>query len=290
MEGSYRSRATLQLLVSALIIVLACADRVNAQPGASSSDKRVAELSERVKALESQLQVLSQNWEKSSSLRDTEYILRIQRQYEAYYEKAFNTQQYTIWAIGLFLTVILALAGRFGLQVFDRHIEYTVKGVASELRASFEQRLESETSALRTQNAQRVSEGIENLQKKYDQALEDLTDRSGLRREFDSGLIFASLKQYDDAADYFHQFLTKYLKARTRNLVRREDAASVISNLFKAIYKKDPDKFQDRAPEELKNNIYRELSEELVSAASLFAKLAPFLSSQDPVQGAPEQS
>ncbi|HXM94717.1 MAG TPA: hypothetical protein VOA64_10780 [Candidatus Dormibacteraeota bacterium] len=58
----------------------------------------------------------------ASAAMEKDYITRIQKQYETCYEKAFNAQGSILTTLGIILTTLFFLAGRFGLRVFDRQM------------------------------------------------------------------------------------------------------------------------------------------------------------------------
>ena len=198
-----------------------------------------ARLRQRVQVLESQLQGLLEKYERSAGFRDTEYILRVQKQYEEYYEKALDTQVYTISAIGIILTVLVAFAGRFSFQIFDRQIDYTVRGVAAELRRSFEEKLEGELKILEEKNTHQVSSTVDQLREKITHTIQDMEYENNVRREFDSGLIFAALDQFEDSVGSFRNALELYAANRARGVVTKERGATCISNLFRSLKKSD---------------------------------------------------
>src|SRR5215472_17310724 len=55
----------------------------------------------------------------SSAAMEKDYITRIQKQYESYYQKVFSTQLWTLGIMGLTLTGVFVLVARFSLNMID---------------------------------------------------------------------------------------------------------------------------------------------------------------------------
>ena len=76
-----------------------------------------AQLEERIKQIEGRLAVAEQNAE-SSKLQDA-YVKDVQTQANSYYDKVLTTQVMSLSILGLIITIVLAVAGRFSIKVFD---------------------------------------------------------------------------------------------------------------------------------------------------------------------------
>jgi len=185
-------------------------------------DSKAAQLDERVKTLESQVEELSDKYKQSAGFSDTEYVLRVQRHYEEYYEKVLRTQTNMMWAVGSLLTFLLGIAGFFSLRQFDRQIKFTALKVAAEQRVEFERRLETDLKELEMKNSKQVSD-----------AITELSLTSKVLRFFDCGLIFAALKQYDKSIDDFRAGIVLYMSKRKLGGVPKDIISTSISNLFR---------------------------------------------------------
>jgi hypothetical protein len=102
------------------------------QKPAAPTTAQLEQLEQRVKGTESRLDAAELK-AKSAAL-DTDYVQRIQKQYESYYEKAFNTQIIIVTIIGL----IVALVGKFGV---DHMVQSKLMEASATLREEFTQKL-----------------------------------------------------------------------------------------------------------------------------------------------------
>jgi hypothetical protein len=108
---------------------------------------------------------------KSAEL-DKDYTTRIQKQYEAYYEKAFNTQVAIIGIITLLITIVLWATARFGLNVFERLTQSAIREATSQLRSEFA----TATTQLRTDTALALGTEVESLKKANAANMQALTE------------------------------------------------------------------------------------------------------------------
>ena len=171
-----------------------------------------------------------------------------------------------MWAVGSLLTVLLGIAGFFSLRQFDRQIKFTALSVAAEQRVEFERRLETDLKKLEMKNSKQVSDSITKL-----------TLKINLAQCFDSGLIFAALKDYEQSVENFRSALELYVSKEKPADVEKDLIILSICNLFRSMQNQDKDHFRQNAQEELKSEIYKKLDEELVLAAPQFLPLGKVL-------------
>jgi RNA polymerase-interacting CarD/CdnL/TRCF family regulator len=290
-RGAEMKRTIIGLLVAAALLFLLGRGKVTAsqEGGPSPTRDETAQLAERVKLLESEVKALTDKYEQSAGFSDTEYVLRIQRHYEEYYEKVLSTQTNMMWAVGILLTVLLSVAGLFSFRQFDRQIDFTSRRVAAEQRVEFERRLEADLKELEKRNNRQVSRVIEEITKRTDQALKKLELSGMFYREHDRGLAFAALGQHKESIAGMRRAVELYAMNKERGIVGKETVRSVIANLFRAIYRMDNEKFEDNAKKELGRDFYKNLSEELALAASSYVSLAPLLDGSERSAVAPEE-
>ena len=112
--------------------VTAAASLTGAQKSALPQQIEQQRLNERVDALESQLKEAQAKADRAAMEKD--YIERIQKEVNAYYEKAFNTQL----AIVTIIAVIVGLVGKFGVDhiVQSKHTEASTSSVKTSWRSS----------------------------------------------------------------------------------------------------------------------------------------------------------
>ncbi len=284
-------RTIVSLLVATALLFLLGRGRVTAsqEGGPSPTRDETAQLAERVKVLESELKALTDKYEQSVGFSDTEYVLRIQRHYEEYYEKVLSTQTNMMWAVGILVAVLLGVAGVFSVRQFDRQIDFTTQRVAAEQRVEFERRLEADLKELEKRNNRQVSKVIEEITKRIDQELKKLELSGMFYREHDRGLAFAALGQHKESVAGMRRAVELYVMNKERGIVGKEVVGPVIANLFRAIYRMDNEKFKDNAKEELEHDLYKDLSEELALAASSYGSIASLLDGSESSADAPEE-
>lgn len=139
-----------------------------------------------MKELEKRLDATDQK--AASAAMEKDYITRVQKEYEAYYEKAYNTQVWILSILGLILTTLFFLAGRIGFSVFDRRIDSALREASAQLRTEFTQLLEKETKALRESNAAQIKELDSTLAARIGDLEKDLKARSTFQFRFAQAL------------------------------------------------------------------------------------------------------
>src|SRR6266568_3041934 len=144
--------------ISVIVLPTTHSPALAQQKTATPAPNSQAQLEDRVKELETRLSAAEQK--AASAAMEKDYITRIQKQYEAYYEKAFNTQVTIVSTLALFITIVLAIAAKFGFDTFDRRIDTALTEASAQLRTEFNQQLRTELDALRASNAERIS-GLE---------------------------------------------------------------------------------------------------------------------------------
>jgi hypothetical protein len=225
-----------------------------AQVGSATAS---AEVADRLKSLELQAKTLEEKYAQAVAL---------QADYRAFYERALNTQTYTIWAIGILLTAMLAVAGRVGLRAFERQTEAVIARVVSEFRVSMEERLRAETGVLAERSQKQVADAIGRLTKEFQARLADMVLRMRATHLFDSANIFIAVNQYDDAVETLRSLLVRYAEQTDVKAISKNNCIIAIRNLFNALNRKDPENFQEAARQELSRELYGKLREEVILA------------------------
>src|SRR5258708_28192186 len=136
-------------------------------------------LKERVDALESQLKEAQAKVDRAAMEKD--YIERTQKEVNAYYEKAFNTQLATVTIIAL----IVGLIGKFGV---DHIVQSRLTEASATLREGFRRELAVELQTLKDSNAAQMK-----------QLEDDLKLRSDWQFQFLQGMTSVPDKRFHDA-------------------------------------------------------------------------------------------
>ena len=228
-------------------------------PTAPNSATTRAELTDRMKSLELRVQTLEQEHADATTL---------QTEYRAFYEKAFNTQINMVWAIGILITVMLAVAGRLGFGAFEKHTEAVIKIADTEFRAFVEKRISAEAQALAEKSQKQVSNAIERLTEEFRAKVTAIELKSEATHLVETGATYMSLKQYDDAVGRFREYVQLYASQGGLTVISKQDCLSVIRNLFIGLHDKDPDRFLEVAEKESSGSLYEQLREEVILAAN----------------------
>lgn len=266
MKKSFLGLMLATFLVGLIMSVSSAGVQPPTQPGSATSN---AELTDRVKSLELQLKILDGKYAQAVAL---------QAEYRGFYEKAFNTQTFMIWAIGILLTAMLAVAGFVGLKGFERQTEAVIKSVVTQFRVSIEEKLRAERQSLAEKNQKQVSDAIDRLAKQFQATVAEIKLGNEATHLFESGNTFAALKQYEDAVSYFRRYLQRYTGQADVKVIPKQLCVDAINNLFLALQVQDPDKFREAAKKELSTKLYGQLREEVILAAYGFEELSEVLS------------
>jgi hypothetical protein len=230
---------------------------------------------DRVKELETRLNAAEQK--AASAAMEKDYIIRIQRQYETYYEKAFNTQVTIVSVLALFITIVLAVAARFGFQTFDRRIDTALRETSAQLRTEFNQQLRAELEILRQQNSAQLKALEDGLTKRITEQQQDLKTQSRYQFDFAQGLAAGADDRFADARAAFRRAVNQYKSGKARQLIPIRAAATALRNIFVQFPKEDEANSAENAKKELADEFYNDLGDELALAAASLTWLQPLL-------------
>jgi hypothetical protein len=259
--------------------------RYQPKPPPPQAQQQLDDLEARTKALEDRYQ-------QAGAFKDTDYLLRIQKQYEAYYEKAFNSQTTMLWIYGSLIAFVVGLASLFGLGMFDKKIELAIQEANNAQESKFEMRLGQLTENLRSTNAlsvkdatatqekefeQRIREEVLRLQGENEKSLSkmevDLKQQISYNSEFVQGIAFLGLSQFNEAKASFRNAIDIY-RRNPQGPLAAPSAVASINNLFASLHRENPDKFTEKALEELADPRFATLQPELDLAAAEYEPLA----------------
>jgi len=265
----------LRFVASIAVIVLLATHpaAAAAQKPTAPSPTSQAQLEARVKDLETRLAAAEQKADKATM--ETEYILRTQNHYEAYYKEVFSTQTHILWTIGVTVTlialtfsVVFFVAGRFGFNIFDRRIEAALRDATAQLRTEFTELLARETQALRDANHVRLKALEADLKVRISQQEEDLMARSRYQFQFAQALSLFGNETWDGAIRAFRYALAIYKTGKPRGIFEKHQGQRTTANIFHAIRSRDKEKFVEAAKMELQLDVYNGLEDELAFAAT----------------------
>jgi hypothetical protein len=275
--------------VIALLTTLSAA--LAQQKPAPPSRPSQAQLEDRVKDLEARLTAAEQKADKAAM--EKEYILRTQNHYEAYYKEVLSTQTHILWTIGITatllsitLTAVFFIAGRFGFNIFDRRIEQSLKEVSAQLRTEFAERLANETNALQEAHASELKTLEEGLTKRITQQEEDLKTRTDFQNYFAQGLAMVAAGRPSDARVQFHRAMVSYKSGKPRQVISKNSGIQAVRNHFIQFFREDKAKYVEKAKQELADQFYNDLGDELAQAALTLDWLTPLLNERKPAAAA----
>jgi hypothetical protein len=222
----------------------------------------------------------------TSAAMEKDYIIRVQKQYETYYEKAFSAQIWTLTIMGLILTALFVVAGVFSYKTFDRQIDLALRETSAQLRTEFAERLANETNALQEAHASELKVLEDALKGRIAQQEQDLKLRSNYQFQFAQGIGFLMSKDWTNAIKHFRLALGAFKEGKPRGIFGKQTGNRPAANIFFAIRARDKGKFEDAAKRELELDLYKDLEDELNFAAIEVAELAPLLLERNSSQGA----
>jgi flagellar motor protein MotB len=271
-----RSLLVLFILTMTVALRLGPMSSPSASAASQSVQARVADKTpERLDALEARAKDLEDKIDRAALKND--YIQQTQKQYETYYEKAFSTQIQILTILGIILSVLLFLAGRIGLKIFDRQIQLELKSATDSLRLEFENKLSEQLRSLAEKNTTQVKELEEGLKSSIAVVQEDLQLRSDFLFQFFMGASAYVDKDYDGALIRLRRALRLYKQGRQRSAVPLWGGETTTRFIFYSIKNQGPE-FAQLAQKELENDVYKDLGEELTEAAKRIPELSPLLS------------
>jgi len=267
-----KSSHLLTLALGAALIFLALASSAQAPPKAPPpSGPTPTQTEERIKQLESRLEAAERT--AASAAMEKDYITRVQKQYESYYEKAFNTTMTVFGSIGLIIAVISIVAATLSLKFFDHRVQTAVSKAQNDVTATMKTELEK----LRNENVAQIEKWNKVLTEQIARLNQDVKDRSFFQYMMAQGLAAVAIRQFDHATSYFRRALKVYKACRARQLLTTREGARSVRTVFLALKQGYPDTFMDKAEQELAEPLYDDLRDELANAALRLPWLAPLI-------------
>lgn len=246
--------------------VAAITPLTKAQKPAPPQPTEQQRLKDRVDALESQLKEAQAKADNAAMEKD--YIERIQKEVNAYYEKAFNTQLATVTIIAL----IVGLIGKFGV---DHIVQSKLTETTTTLREGFRKELADELQKLKDSNAAQLKQLQDDLDQRIKKGLSKLEDNT--QAALFSSLAFSLVagEKYAEARSLFRSALETV--AEHPESFTPRNAQEIITQVFRMIQAADPQKFTEEARKELAGDLYMKFENELNATAIDFPELAQVL-------------
>jgi multidrug efflux pump subunit AcrB len=243
-----------------------------------TQEDRVKKLEERADAAEKAA---------SSAMMEKDYITRMQKQYESYYQKVLNTQMWTLAIMGLILTGVFVLVARFSLKMIDEQTKTATAGATVQMRNEYARALAKEVQKLWDTNAADVKKLKETLTAQFAELEQNLKDRSDFQTQFVQALAEGLDERQGDSLLTFRNALRTYKSCKSRNLIEAKVGATALSSIFELLRRKHRENYVDKAREELTDSLYNDLEGELALAALQNPWLTPLINERSPALPAP---
>ena len=176
-----------------------------------------------------------------------------------------------------FITIVLGLSARFGFGIFDRAVQQALSDASAKLRTEFTQMLGKETQAIREANPAQLKTLEDGLTERISDQEEDLKTRSDHQFQFAQGVASAAAKEYHDARQAFRLALKRYRSGKPKQLIPKEGGVIAVRNVFVSLRNEDEANHMENAKNELADELYNNLEDELALAAPNLLWLGPLL-------------
>lgn len=223
----------------------------------------------------------------STAATEREFIARTQKVYESFYDKAFNTQLWTLAIAGLLLTVVFGFVARFGLNVLEQRTRLATADATAQMRNEYARILAKEVQKLLDSNAADTRKLKEALTGQIEELEQKLKNRSDFQMQFVQGLAEGTEQCHDDSVVHFRQALRAYKAGKPRNVMETEVGATTVTFLFESLRKTHGDTYVEKARKELTDPLYNNLDEELALAALHVTWLTPLIRERSPATPEP---
>jgi len=218
----------------------------------------------------------------SSAEMEKDYITRTQKQYESYYQKAFNTQMWTLGIMGLILTGVFVLVARFSLKMIDEQTKTATAGATVQMRNEYARALAKEVQKLWDSNAADVKKLKQALTAQFAELGQNFKDRSDFQMQFVQALAEDLDERQGDSLLTFRNALRTYKSGKPRNLIEAKVGATTARSIFESLRRNHGENYVDKAREELADSLYNGLEEELALAALQTPWLTPLINERSP--------
>jgi hypothetical protein len=239
----------------------------------TTQDDRIRKLEERADAAEKAA---------SSAALEKDYLTRTQKFYESYYQKVLNTQMWTLAIVGIILIAAFGLVARFSLNLFEQRTKLALADATAQMRNEHARILAKEVQKLWDSNAADVKKLKEALAAQIAELEQALKDRSEFQIQFLQGFAGGAEERPGDSVVTFRQALAIYKSGKSRNLIEAKVGAIVTRHLFESLRKTHAENSTEKAREELADQLYNGLDEELALAALQSPWLTPLINERIP--------
>ena len=239
---------------------------------------------DRIKSLEERVDTAEKAAGAAAMERD--YITRIQKQYESYYQKVFNTEIWTLALMGLVLIGVFVLVARFSLKLVEEQTKAATAGATVQMRNEYARALAKEVSKLYDTNAADIKKMKDALEAQIAEADRILNERYNFQMQFVQALAEGVDERQGDSLVSLRNALRIYKSGKSRRLIETKIGATTARSLFESLRKMNAENYAEKAREEMADPLYNGLEEELALAALQSTWLTPLINERIPA--APE--
>lgn len=269
------------LTLAAALVFLTPAARSEQSQKASrpTQEDRIKKLEERAETAEKAA---------SSAAMERDYITRIQKQYESYYEKVLNTQMWTLGIMGLILTGVFVLVARYSLKMIEEQTKAATAGATVQMRNEYARALAKEVQKLWDSNVADNKKLKDALTTQIGELEQNLKERIDFQLQFVQALAAGVNESQADSITLFRGALRTYKSSKSRNIIESKAGATIVRLIFESLPKSHTENYVEKARAELADSLYDGLEQELAIAALQIAWLPPLINERRPA--APEPS
>jgi len=246
---------------------------------------RPATQEDRIKKLEERTDVVEKT--ATSAAMEKDYITRTQKQYESYYEKVLHTEMWTLVIMGLILAGVFGFAVRFSLKLIEERAKIAMADATTQMRNEYARTVAKEVQKLWDSNAGDTKKLKETLTAPIAELEQDLKDRSDFQFQFVQGLAGSLEHRHGDSMATFRNALRSYKLGKSRGLIETKLGAITVRSLFESLRIEHGDNYVEKAREELAEELYNGLEEELAVAALQSPWLTPLINERKPAVSEP---
>jgi hypothetical protein len=273
--GSVKQLGLRILLLGAVLALGGAAVRSEQSQKASrtSQEERIKNLEERVDAAEKAA---------GAAAMERDYITRIQKQYESYYQKVLNTELWALGLMGLILSGVFVLVARFSLKLIEEQTKTATAGATVQMRNEYARALAKEASKLYETNAADTKKLKDALEARIAETGQILNERCNFQMQFVQALAEGVDERQDDSLVSFRNALKIYKSGKSGRLIEAKLGAMAAHSLFASLRKMHAENYEEKAREEMADPLYDGLEEELALAALQSSWLTPLINERTP--------
>jgi hypothetical protein len=276
---------TIRVCVLALATIVSAAT-AKPQPQRPAAQPTPAQLQQQVDELKQRLAETQQTAAAAKLAND--YAQRTEDDAKSYYDKVLATETRSLWIMGIFITVLLALAARFGFTTFEKLTQSAIREAISQLRSEFA----IATTQLRTDTAVALGTEVESLKKANTSNMRELREELVKQMSESDQLVEANTTYWmalNTAVALSEPQATEASIAMSRNAIATykefkgkgsfnpQLGALAVRHTLHLIRFLRPEDFPESARNELRANreLYKDLDPEITEAFLKYKELLP---------------